>query len=45
VMEIAQVGAVFKLGLQVGVVEFGCSSLGVQVGVCRCFEFLVSIFR
>jgi hypothetical protein len=24
---------VFKLGLQIGVVELGCSSLGVQVGV------------
>jgi hypothetical protein len=41
------IGAVFKLGLQVGVFKVGCSSLGVQVGVCRsgCCEFLVSIFR
>jgi hypothetical protein len=35
VMEVAQVGAVFKLGLQVGVVELGCSSLGVQVWVFK----------
>jgi hypothetical protein len=42
VMEVAQVGAVFKLGLQVRVYKFGCSSRGVQVGCC---EFLVSIFR
>jgi hypothetical protein len=32
VMVVAQVGAV---GLQVRVDKFGCSSLGVQVGVCR----------
>jgi hypothetical protein len=42
VMEVAQVGAVFKLGLQVGVFKLGCSSRGVQV---KCCEFLVSIFR
>jgi hypothetical protein len=39
---VAQVGAVFKLGLQIGVVKFGYSSRGVPV---RCCEFLVSIFR
>jgi hypothetical protein len=33
VMEFVQVGAVFKLGFQVGVVRLGCSSRGVQVGV------------
>jgi hypothetical protein len=37
VMEVAQVGAVFKLGLQVGVFMWG-----VPVGCC---EFLVSISR
>jgi hypothetical protein len=51
VMEVAQVGAVFKLGLQVGVVKLGCSSLGVQVGCSSrgvqvgCCQFLVSIVR
>jgi hypothetical protein len=33
VMEVAQVGVVFKLGFQVGVVKLGCSSMVVQVGV------------
>jgi hypothetical protein len=33
VMEVAQVGAVFQLGLQVGVVKLGCSSRCIQVGV------------
>jgi hypothetical protein len=48
VMEVAQVGIVFRLGLQVGVVKLwwafklGCSSRGVQVGCCK---ILVSIFR
>jgi hypothetical protein len=32
VMEVAQVGAVFMLGLQVWVGKLGRSSLGVQVG-------------
>jgi hypothetical protein len=56
VMEFAQVGAVLKMGLQVGVIKFEWSSLGVQVGVFKsgcssqavqvgCCEFLVSIFR
>jgi hypothetical protein len=47
VMEVAQVGMVFKMGLQVGVVKFECSSRGTQSGVCLvgCCEFLVSIFR
>jgi hypothetical protein len=34
-MEVAHVGAVFKLGLGVGVFKLGCSSWGVQVGECR----------
>jgi hypothetical protein len=42
VMEVAQVGAMFKMGLQVGEVKFWCSCRGVPVGCC---EFLVSIFR
>jgi hypothetical protein len=47
VMEVAQVGAVFNLGLQVGVCKLVYSSWGVQVGVWRsgCCEFLVSIIR
>jgi hypothetical protein len=32
-MKFVQVGAVFKLGFQVGVVKLGCSSGAVQVGV------------
>jgi hypothetical protein len=35
VVEVAQVGTVFMLGLQLWVGKLGCSSLGVQVGVCR----------
>jgi hypothetical protein len=35
VMEVAQVGAMFKLGLEVGVVKSGCSTRGVQIGVSR----------
>jgi hypothetical protein len=48
VMEVAQVGTVLKLGLQVGVVKLrwvfklGCSSQCVQVGCCK---FLVPIFQ
>jgi hypothetical protein len=55
VVAVAQVGAVFKLRLQVGV-KLGWSSWGVQVGVFKlvclsrweqvgCCEFLVSTFR
>jgi hypothetical protein len=42
VMEFVQVGAVFTLGFQVGVVKFERSSLGAQVEVCRsgCCGFL-----
>jgi hypothetical protein len=42
VTEVAQVGAVFKLGLQVGGVHVWCSSWDLQVGCC---DFAVSIFR
>jgi hypothetical protein len=35
VMEVAQVGAVFKMSLQVGVIKLGRSNLGVQVGVFK----------
>jgi hypothetical protein len=41
VMEVAQFGAVIKLGWS-SVFVIGCSSRGVQVGCC---EFLVSIVR
>jgi hypothetical protein len=34
VVESVQVGAVFKYGLQDGVVNVGWTSRGVQVGVC-----------
>jgi hypothetical protein len=35
VTDVAQVGAVFKMGLQLGVIKLGWSSLGVQVGVFK----------
>jgi hypothetical protein len=35
VMEVAQVGAVFKLDLQVGVVNLGWSSRCIQVGLFK----------
>jgi hypothetical protein len=35
VMEVAQVGAVFNLGLQVGVCMLGFASYGIQVGVFK----------
>jgi hypothetical protein len=35
VMEVARVGAVFKLGLQGGVVTFGVHILGVNVWVFK----------
>jgi uncharacterized protein YkvS len=46
VMEFAQVGTVFKLGLQGRVVKLGWESWVVQVGGVQveCREFLVSIF-
>jgi hypothetical protein len=45
VMELVQVGAVFKLGVQVGVVNVRWTSWGVQLGVCRAsvVNVLVSI--